>query len=72
MKRKVLEMQVHAGPTALSVRVRGPDKSLGLSQSAQWHSFLFLLAMIDNYHLHACSKGCPPLSYLFYQTELPF
>lgn len=42
MKWKVLDTQVHAGPTALSVRVRGPD----ISQSAQRHSIL-VLAMID-------------------------
>lgn len=46
MKWKVLDTQVHAGPTALSVRVRGPDISRGLSQSAQRHSIL-VLAMID-------------------------
>lgn len=40
------DTQVHAGPTALSVRVRGPDRSPGLSQSAQRHSIL-VLAMID-------------------------
>lgn len=47
MKWKVLDTQVHAGPTAYQSESEVPDKSLGLSQSAQQHSFLFLLAMID-------------------------